>query len=300
MNKIYLLLTLFIFASINLSAQTPSLTPKQISGGVLNGKATSLPVPEYPAAAKAVRASGAVNVQVLIDEQGAVVSANAVSGHPLLRQTAEKAALKASFSPTTLSGQPVKVSGIIVYNFVPEKDDSPVWALGMFFTFVENADQNLMETFGDEAEFDLILSDMAKDIPTEFAAEKPLFDKLANSEGAERQEPASILLSSLNKHFNQSELWEVETGKYLALVLIEMLKQKINADNELPMNDLLLKSHLEKIKLQISIAPSDISRSKIEKFEAVAIFADNKDLTSLETLEQMLEVIGPLFDSIGD
>jgi protein TonB len=93
--------------------------PKTISGGVLNGKATSLPKPPYPPAARAVRASGAVSVQVLIDEEGRVVSASAVSGHPLLRAAAVAAARGARFSPTQLSGQPVKVNGVITYNFVP-------------------------------------------------------------------------------------------------------------------------------------------------------------------------------------
>jgi len=92
---------------------------KPISKGVINGSATSLPKPPYPAAAKAVRAAGAVNVQVLIDENGNVVSASAVSGHPLLRQAAEQAARGAKFKPTLLSGQAVKVNGVIVYNFVP-------------------------------------------------------------------------------------------------------------------------------------------------------------------------------------
>jgi TonB family protein len=93
--------------------------PKTISGGVLNGKAISLPKPPYPPAARAVHAGGSVSVQVLIDENGRVISANAVSGNPLLRGAAESAARGARFSPTMLSGQPVKVSGIITYNFVP-------------------------------------------------------------------------------------------------------------------------------------------------------------------------------------
>lgn len=98
---------------------TPKPAPKTISGGVVNGKATSLPKPPYPAAARAVRAAGSVSVQVLIDESGRVVSASAASGHPLLQQAAVAAARQARFSPTVLSGQPVKVSGIITYNFVP-------------------------------------------------------------------------------------------------------------------------------------------------------------------------------------
>lgn len=96
----------------------PKPAPKTISGGVLNGKARSLPKPPYPPAARAVRASGAVTVQVTIDESGNVISASATGGHPLLRAAAASAARGAKFSPTMLSGQPVKVTGVITYNFV--------------------------------------------------------------------------------------------------------------------------------------------------------------------------------------
>jgi TonB family protein len=92
--------------------------PKKVSLGVINGKASRLVQPSYPPAAKAVRASGAVNVSVSIDVNGNVTSASAVSGHPLLRQAAEQAARQSKFTPTILSGQAVPVTGIIVYNFV--------------------------------------------------------------------------------------------------------------------------------------------------------------------------------------
>jgi len=87
------------------------------SEGVINGKATYLPIPPYPAPAKAVNAFGTVNVQVTIDELGNVISAKAIDGHPFLRPTAEKAAKAAKFSPTFLSKIAVKVTGVIVYNF---------------------------------------------------------------------------------------------------------------------------------------------------------------------------------------
>jgi len=96
------------------------VVPKIVSGGVLNGKATSLPKPAYPAAAKAIHASGSVVVQVTIDESGRVISASAVSGHPLLKAAAVSAAQGARFSPTLLSGTPVKVSGVITYNFTAQ------------------------------------------------------------------------------------------------------------------------------------------------------------------------------------
>lgn len=83
----------------------PSKPLKPISGGVLNGKARVLPVPTYPAAARAVRAGGSVAVQVLIGENGDVISATAVSGNPLLRAASVAAARGAKFSPTRSAGR---------------------------------------------------------------------------------------------------------------------------------------------------------------------------------------------------
>jgi TonB family protein len=90
---------------------------KPVSGGVLNGTAISLPTPQYPDAAKRMRISGLVSVSVVVDEMGKVISAQANSGPVPLREAATQAALRARFSPTKLSGQPVKVSGMINYKF---------------------------------------------------------------------------------------------------------------------------------------------------------------------------------------
>jgi TonB family protein len=109
-------------ALVNLDSEPPpSPGPKPIlkpiSGGVLNGTAIYLPPPTYPEAAKRMRTAGVVTVDVVLDETGKVVAANASSGPPILREAAVQAALKAKFSPTKLSGQPVKVSGVINYKF---------------------------------------------------------------------------------------------------------------------------------------------------------------------------------------
>jgi len=103
----------------------PAATPKpeipkvlKVSQGVLTSKVLSLPRPNYPPLAKQIRLQGSVSIQVLIDENGKVVSAKALSGHQVLVNAAEAAAIQARFSPTLLSGQPVKVSGVIIYNFV--------------------------------------------------------------------------------------------------------------------------------------------------------------------------------------
>jgi TonB family protein len=97
------------------SAPKPILRP--VSGGVLNGAATYLPPPMYPETAKRMRTSGVVTVEVVIDENGKVISANAANGPSTLRESAIQAALRARFSPTKLSGQPVKVFGTISYKF---------------------------------------------------------------------------------------------------------------------------------------------------------------------------------------
>lgn len=86
--------------------------------GVVNGRALELPKPAYPPIARAVHASGSVEVKVIIDLDGTVIAAAAISGHPLLQAAAVGAARDARFVPAKLNGEPVKVVGVIVYNFV--------------------------------------------------------------------------------------------------------------------------------------------------------------------------------------
>ena len=104
---------------------TPTKTPatntntnRPVNVGQINGRAVRLPTPNYSAAARQARASGRVTVRVLVDENGNVLSASALSGHPLLRRSAEQAARRSKFRPVTRNGQRVKSTGTIAYNFV--------------------------------------------------------------------------------------------------------------------------------------------------------------------------------------
>jgi hypothetical protein len=99
----------------------PSKNVRTISGGVLNGKALSLPKPSYPAAGTAVNAHGAVTVSVTIDERGCVTDAEAKSGNPLLIAGSVAAARASVFAPVLLSGEPVRVTGVIVYNYISDR-----------------------------------------------------------------------------------------------------------------------------------------------------------------------------------
>ncbi|MBX7061387.1 MAG: TonB family protein [Pyrinomonadaceae bacterium] len=85
--------------------------------GIITSKATYLPKPQYPAIAEKMGMSGSVSVQVVIDEQGRVISATASTSNAIFRDNAVRAARQARFSPTLLSNVPIKVTGIIVYHF---------------------------------------------------------------------------------------------------------------------------------------------------------------------------------------
>lgn len=108
--------------SVEEQATKPVVKPllKPVSVGILNGKALNLPKPVYPLAAKNARVAGLVVIEVVIDINGKVISAKAVSGPLFLQQAAVQAAYQARFSPTMVSGQPVKAMGTINYNFVAD------------------------------------------------------------------------------------------------------------------------------------------------------------------------------------
>lgn len=171
-------LTLFsfiVFGSLSFFGQTPGQLPDQIKLPILNGKATNLPKPAYPAAARAANASGVVAVQVTVDEEGNVVQAHAVSGEQLLRGAAEDAARKAKFQPTTSSGQPVKIDGVLVYNFVNSSPQGAKFSTSGNWMNVGMALATLgavptLRYFQPEA--------VAHMIPTEWTSEREQLDRL--------------------------------------------------------------------------------------------------------------------------
>ena len=97
----------------------PAPTPRQIVkvSEISPGLVLRRVSPQYPPIAKAARIQGPVQVQVLISEEGRVLSTQVVSGHPTLRAAAEDAARQWLFKPTTLNQVPVKVQGILTFNF---------------------------------------------------------------------------------------------------------------------------------------------------------------------------------------
>ncbi len=92
-------------------------TPRVVKSGVINGRAKSLPKPEYPSGAKSMRITGIVSVQVMIGTDGIVKIAGVASGHPQLADAARDAACAARFEPVTLEGKPVEINGVVTYSF---------------------------------------------------------------------------------------------------------------------------------------------------------------------------------------
>lgn len=332
--KLALFTLLFLICGLlNASAQTPTPTPEQskakvegtlilgdsspayskgktsdilkegkISKGVINGSAVSLPKPAYPAAAKAVKASGAVNVHVLIDESGNVEKAEAVTGHPLLRQVAEQAALLSKFKPTTLEGQPVTVSGVIVYNFVlppnaATEGKNVIFGIGALLNVLQNIEQEIMNKLGAEEGLNASLLKMSNVFPAEFATEKELFRKLAAAKGAERRQVASELIASIKQRLSGPGLIEYEVGQSFGTTVVEMLKLVQSLDTgKVGDEGQNLRLSLQKLQSQLNALPPGMTPDAIESLKKVAAFADIPQITSPETIENMLNAIEPIFD----
>jgi TonB family protein len=288
MKNLVFAFILAVFSLTNVPAQTENPVPKQISAGVVNGKATSLPKPEYPAAAKAIRASGSVNVQVVIDENGNVISAKAVSGHPLLQAAAVQAAQQAKFKPTLLSGQPVKVSGVIVYNFVAPplpsgEQKTPedlvfFTGVGMFLTALKDVEPGEEENS--------ILREMADSLPADFAGEKAQLNRLTTARRGEHVRIIDELIASFGRRLTGTQLWLFDFGKYWGDALRQA--QKLSSNN--PGGDKVkFIDSINKMTALLNSAPKDIPANVLEKIRRIALVNDENDMASPEFINDFLK-----------
>lgn len=234
------------------SVQTSSgIAQGTMQVGVVNKRATSLPKPTYPPAAKAVKASGAVTVEVLIDEQGDVVSASAVSGHPLLRQAAVQAARQSKFKPTLISGQPVKISGIIVYNFVGETN----WMdKGLALGTAETKGLNY-----------------GVSLPPEFSNEQEQLNMLVELPIEEQKAQIIGIVSQIKSRLSGADAWRFEFGLAKGRILN-------NPDN----NSVIL-MNLAKFKELAYNNPAGVQEYEIKRAAELAKFVDKGILTKEDT-----------------
>ncbi|MGE0656577.1 MAG: TonB family protein [Pyrinomonadaceae bacterium] len=98
--------------------ELPLVIPDSIDLGNLSAaNAINIAKPNFPPMAKSSGVEGRVVVEVKLDTEGNVVSTNVISGHRLLRRSAEAAAKDSKFRPAMFNGKPIKATGTITYNF---------------------------------------------------------------------------------------------------------------------------------------------------------------------------------------
>lgn len=307
MKKYFIRIVLLIFSCVCIiSAQDsvkpppaspqPQDVPKRISKGVVNGQAINLPVPEYPAAARAVAAAGSVNVAVVIDEHGSVISADAVSGHPLLRSAAKDAAIQAKFSPTLLAGQPVTVSGVIVYNFqLPTEPETPEsnedvdfigFTVALRLMTAANSDVRLSSVA------DAFFEEFGKDfdsegMPAEFASLK----ELSKATAQRRTDILDELNARHKQGISKDQVWHAEIAEVLGNLMVESLARVVTGESDLNAYRL----NLTKLNDLAASAPGDFPKDVLMKIEDVAKFSKEENLGDeaiMSSLSEKIDIVG--------
>jgi TonB family protein len=303
-NKLKINLTL-LFALFSLCvtvAFTQHSGPKTISAGVVNSKAKNLPVPEYPAAAKAVKAAGAVNVQVTIDENGNVISAAATSGHPLLKGAAVEAARQAKFSPTLLSGNPVKVTGVIIYNFnlneASNEERVEILGLSTFLHIVRNLAfdlEKMDQVFGPD--------DILKEVPAEisnFSKELTPLVSLRETAKEKRLEVIDKVISEVQAKLTEKDAWQFEAGKVFGGLLALFFKASngdgFDADK---LDEQNIKLNLAKIKDLTYSAPPDFPKDVLEKLKQFSDTDIGENISANDNLNELITKLMMLLETIS-
>lgn len=231
------------------ASQSPDLKKMRVrvaSLGVIYCK-SNIVKPAYSQAAKAIQARGTVKVQVLINEIGKVVEAKAISGHPVLHANSIAAALTSTYEPVKLSGKPIKVSGVIVYNYSTD-----------FFNWLE-----IGNSFGEY--------DIPEMLPFWFEEEKLLYKQYLaigyDKNSTDFQKALKAIENKLSA--DKKSLWLFQIGMLLNKVQFGFADEK-------QLNDL---------KEYLADAPDNISPALISKLKNLLNLSETPQLNthSLQT-----------------
>lgn len=241
-----------------------------ISGGVMNTKAINLVKPEYPLAAKRLKVRGTVKVSILIDEKGNVIKAEAYSGHLLLKANSVSAALQSTFTPTTVGGNPVKVRGMIIYNYVLD-----------VFNWLEIG-------------YGVRGGRFLEMLPGGFEEEKQMYEQYQLADDDEILIFQSLKASIENKLSNNPKnLWLFQVG-----MLLDEIKSKCCREDNL----VELVSNLKELLLS---APENISPALIKKLNNLVRLSENPQLNTYDPalgnkFYQQMEDIDEKLPMLGD
>jgi hypothetical protein len=260
---IFSIVTTLCFLTLNVPAQkksnkNPSVKslkakqkkqPKTISGGVVNGKAIDLVVPIYPQAALITGTYGQIVVKVLIDIDGKVLTADVITGNPLLRNSCAVAAKQSKFSPVQISGEFVRIHGFILYNFLP-------------------ANWNWLEIgFILESPFSTYYSseNLANYFPPGFDEEIQLLNQKTNTGDRNFTFVIASIKSKLND--NPKSFWLFSLG----LTLGKIKNSCCRSDDE-------MKTFSQDLRNFIQTKPENISPILISNLEKFILYAENPTL----------------------
>ncbi len=290
LHQLSFLLLAILMSAVFISAQTKE---KVVHGGVVNGKALTLVKPAYPAEARSSSLYGEVKVEVVIAEDSTIIQAKAVSGASVFHSAAESAARKSIFSPTKLQGNPVKVTGVIVYRFIPPEPESyeealKFMAIGLMFRVVAYAPAEFLleNPFADKefAEFGLVPPALLKDLA-----------------GLTPKTPIDEKEKTLMKGFTHlkgtlvgDDLWQFELG----LQIGETLSTR---DETSSLEDRMarLRPMVSEINRKVITAPVSFPKPVLEKLRELRNIEEIKpsdevlELVFVKWFEDLLEVISP-------
>ncbi len=235
------------------------IIPRIISMGVVNGRAIDLVKPEYPKSARVVNVYGQVSVQILIDENGKVISAKANSGSPLLQSVCINAALNSTFEPVILSGEAIRVSGIIHYNFTPQQ-----WN----WLEIGFAINNVWSDY-------YLTENLSETLPTDYVEEKQLLQLLLKS-SKNRDEIKNTIIASISGRLSNDEKssWLFSVG----LILGQMKQNCCWVDDE-------MQKSIAKIKTMLQSKPENISNHLVANLEKLVLYAENPKLNIYDSIK---------------
>lgn len=212
--------------------------------------------PEFPPSARTVNVYGQVSVHILINENGDVIFAKAVSGHPLLSFSSEKAALKSKFEPLTLGGSNVRISGNIVYNFIPEK-----W--------------NWLEigfTLGNSWSSYYSLKTLSETLPVGYEEESQIVKQSSENQDEVIKTVIALIRGKLNN--DEKASWLFSVGLAFAKVKQNCCRTDENMQNLIHRIEFLLHSK-----------PSNVSTALVSNLEKIVFLARNPNLNTYSATE---------------
>jgi TonB family protein len=301
-----LILRVILILSACLAAYGQANTPtKTISGGVLNGKALSLPKPAYPSDLHGV--TGEVKVKILIDENGKVESATVFSGveNASLRQAALDAARQATFTPTLLEGKPAKVSGVIEYRFLPEKrgyqTEAKYVALSMLLRLARASvsDLDKFNSFFGAKDIFKMAADVP-DLPAQ-AAEISRLESLDKMPVEKRIEVIDSVSSSMRSKLSGSDKWQFEVGENFVDAIAPLVQHLVYTQppDFRKLDESAIKASLKKLKDLTLSPPPRFPNEVLEKLKNFAAAGDKENLLTRENLRDLIARMMALLETIS-